>query len=163
MGSHFRKPASLPPPNLYFTAYPAAMSSVESAASLFGSDDASPDPFAVLGDDSETTTDSTNAVHGETPSLDDKPDAGVAAAGLYGLEDSSASAQYSSELKSSSHDPYAYDTSAYSQDTSNGVSYNDQEVQGWYDEHGQWQMHQNLPTQPAEAGERIHCQKPTRI
>src|ERR1700735_4459561 len=114
------------------------MNSVESAASLFESDDAGPDPFAVLGDEAETTTTQpNNDVHGETLSGFDNHDPGAAAAGLFASEDS----QYT-ESGPTSQDPYTYDASAYSQDASNSASYNGQQVQGWYDEHGQWQTNQ---------------------
>ena len=141
------------------------MNSVESAASLFGSDDTGPDPFAVLGSDKPemTTGHTTNDVQGETLSAFDHPGTDDAAANLFSSEDSSSSSQYGSGLEPKSQDPYAYEASAYSQVPNSSASYNDQQVQGWYDEHGQWQTHQHLPTQLAETGEPFSCRSSTRI
>jgi hypothetical protein len=76
------------------------MNSVESAASLFGSDDTGPDPFAVLGGDDPETTPAQTAdnIQGETLSAFDQPGIDVAAANLFSQEDSSSSSQYGSEL-----------------------------------------------------------------
>jgi hypothetical protein len=135
------------------------MNSVESAASLFGSDDTGPDPFAVLGGDDPETTPAQTAdnIQGETLSAFDQPGIDVAAANLFSQEDSSSSSQYGSELGPTSHDPYAYDASNYSQDLSSSAPYNDQAVQGWYDEHGQWQTQEYLPTQPVETSKHFTC------
>jgi hypothetical protein len=135
------------------------MNSVESAASLFGSDDAGPDPFAVLGgDDPETTTAHTaDNVQGETQSAFDKPGIDAAAVNLFSQEDSPSSSQYGSELGPTSHDPYAYSASNYPQDLSSSAPYNDQAVQGWYDEHEQWETKEYLPTQPAETSKLFTC------
>lgn len=129
------------------------MNSVESAASLFGSD-AGPDPFAALGsDDAEpTATHSTTDDFPHSSSAFSHERTDEAAANLFGSEDSSASAQQ--WLEPTSQDSYAYDTSAYSQHHGSGTSYDDHHAQGWYDEQGQWQSHSYLPTQPAETGER---------
>lgn len=81
----------------------------------------------------------------------EEPGTDAAAANLFGSEASS-SIQHTSALR----DPYAYDASTYSQHPSTGASYtNDQHVQGWYDERGQWHTHQYLPANPAETGEHF--------
>jgi COPII coat assembly protein SEC16 len=128
------------------------MNTVESAASLFGSDDAGPDPFAVLGDSVDTPApSSTSDVHGGKMPTFEEPSTDAAAANLFGSEASS-STQHTSTL----HDPYTYDASTYSQHPSIGASYsNDQHAQGWYDGHGQWHTQQYLPANPAETGEHF--------
>ena len=133
-----------------------AMNSVESAASLFELDDASPDPFAVIGDDAEPTIHSTNDVHGETLAAVDPSSPSAAAVNVLDLKDPSSGAQYGSELELTSQDPYTYsDTFTYPHDTGNSGSYSDEQVQGWYDEHGQRQMHEYLPVQAAETSEHF--------
>jgi len=135
------------------------MNSVESAASLFGSDDTGPDPFAVLGgDDPESTTAHTvDNVQGDALSAFHTPGVDAAAENLFSSEDLSLSSQHSSELEPTSHDPYTYDASNYSQDLSSSVPYNDQAALGWYDDHGQWQTQESLPMQPAETSKLFTC------
>lgn len=128
------------------------MNSVESAASLFGSDDAGPDPFAALGSDGAETTSKQSAHNsqGQPPLSSEQHDPHNVAASLFGQEDSS-NAEQAAWSEPTSQDPYAYNASAYSQDQSNGYGYDDRQAQGWYDEHGQWQTYPY--TQPIEIGE----------
>lgn len=123
------------------------MAGVESAASLFGSNDTGPDPFAALGSEEGETAITQNSAHGQT-----YPDAHSvnAASNLFGEDEP---VQHTQSWDPTSPDPYAYEPSSYSQDTNIGTSYDDQQQQGWYDQHGQWQTDQYVTPAPAEIGE----------
>lgn len=122
------------------------MTGVESAASLFGSDESGPDPFASLGSDpaEHTSTQSSHDAGGQGP-LESEQNYNVAA-DLFGQDDSSASAAHSTWSGSTSQDPYAYDASTHSQEHPSANAYGDQYAQGWYDEHGQWQTYETSHT-----------------
>src|SRR5882762_3335502 len=138
------------------------MNSIESAASLFGSDDSCPDPFAVLGND-ETQTTTPNATNDVRDMISGNPGAESAATNLFGTEDLSSNAQYTLGLESTSQDPYTYNAPNYLRDFSENPSYVDQQGQGRCDDHGQWQPNQYSPTQPTETSERFLSPSSTDI
>lgn len=125
------------------------MNSVESAASLFGSEDAGPDPFATLGS-AETDT-ATNDENEHTLTASEKHGADQLAANLFGSDSVPSDVQHTPwSSEPTSQDSYTYGASAYSQDQSAGTSYTEQQAQGWYDNHGQWQNNQYLPVDTCE-------------
>ena len=118
------------------------MTSVESAASLFGSDENGPDPFASLGSDYPEHT--SNDAAGQGPS---HPEQNYnVAADIFGQDDSSASAAHSTWSGSTSQDPYPYDTSTHSHENTPANAYGDEYAKGWYDVHGQWQTYETSHT-----------------
>ena len=116
------------------------MTNVESAASLFGSDESGPDPFASLGSDLPEHTSNDVAGQGPFPSENHN-----VAADLFGQDDSSASVAHSTWSGSTSRNPYPYDASTHSQEHTPANAYGDQYTKGWYDEHGQWQTYETSP------------------
>lgn len=123
------------------------MAGVESAASLFGSDDAGPDPFAALGSGEEEPVIARSSDHGRAYP---EPHSVEAASNLFGEDEP---VQLIQSWDPTSPDPYVYEPSSYSQDANTGTSYDDEQQQGWYDQHGQWQTNQYAPAAPATTGE----------
>lgn len=120
------------------------MNTVESAASLFGSDDAGPDPFAALGSDEAepTATQSNNGTPAESIFTEVNNTTDNVASSLFDGQDFSEGNVWSEQT---SQDPYAYDASTYPQDSSTSAAYDAQQAQGWYDEQGQWQWYSSQP------------------
>lgn len=117
------------------------MNGVEAAASLFGPEEPASDPFAALGTNADSparpATDDLFQRHGAstapdflTPALDNSDSFGAP-------ENSAAQApQYHAQQKPRAQD-YGYSPDPYATNLNAGGTGQDQ-VQGWYDEHGQW-------------------------
>ncbi|KAF7976320.1 hypothetical protein HWV62_7038 [Athelia sp. TMB] len=128
------------------------MSGVESAASLFGGDEAGPDPFAALGSDEAQPVTDQNSQHAtrysETP--------GEAASSLFGEEQPSYAAQ---NWDPAAAEGYQYEASSYPQPADTQASYSEPQQEGWYDQYGQWQTGQYVDRAPTSVAHQY--QTPT--